>query len=95
MMNRRTLLAGSVALTGSVTPSAVVVAEAMHDRPAFNLAPDGNGWRVCSWERDGDAWRPSIAHIRAAGGQVHISGHIANIDYDVIISALRTEGLYL
>ncbi len=89
MMNRRTLLAGSVALTGSVTPSARVVAEATHDRPAFNLTPDGDGWRVCSWERDGDAWRPSIANIQALGDQVRISGRVASIDYDAVISALH------
>ncbi len=88
MMNRRTLLAGSVALTGSVTLDKAAATEIMSEGPPLDIVPEGAGWKIRSWECSDGTWRPLIAWARLVADDIQIDGRVAQNDYTAIHEGL-------
>ena len=89
VMDRRSLLAVVPVLAGSSAAAALArtgtQADAV-DRPTLSIDPDGaDGWRIRSWEREGSAWRPVVAHAKTtpAGARV-VTGRIAVLDREAV-----------
>ncbi|WP_342657806.1 hypothetical protein NPJ82_14715 [Sphingomonas sp. NY01] len=84
MMNRRTLLAAVPALAGAASLTAEADAAMLEERPPFDITPDGDAWRIRSWEWAEDAWRPMIAEARMLADRVRIKGPVAPADRGAI-----------
>ncbi len=91
MMNRRTLLAGSAALTGSVTLNTDATAAITDARPPFDIMPDQGGWRVRSWVLSENAWRPRIARVVIVADELRIEGPMNPGDHEMICQYFKSQ----
>ncbi|MFZ3483677.1 hypothetical protein [Sphingomonas sp. 3-13AW] len=88
-MDRRALLSFVPLLAGSSAAAALARSEPAGDavdRPTLSIDPDGaDGWRIRSWELEGSAWRPVVAHATTTpGGARVVTGRIAALDREAV-----------
>lgn len=88
-MDRRGLLTSIAGLAGAGACAAQNPASEDTGRPPLAIEADGAGrWRIRSWERRGDAWRPVIAHaVRSVAG-IEIRGRIQAADRGEVMDRL-------
>lgn len=89
-IDRRALLVAGIA-----TPFAIGAASAHSNPPAArpDLTLDRRGadeWRWCSWQHDGECWRPVRGTVRGAGaGSLAVTGPLPAQDRAEIVALLR------